>query len=52
MKKEKVERARPIYAKEKTLKQFNKRKIDRNKVTSDQLLNYLLDVEQEVNRRK
>ena len=48
----KVNKSRPLYAKDPTIARVHKTKEDRKKGTVDNLLNYLLDVEKEVNRRK
>lgn len=48
----KVNKSRPLYAKDPTIIRVHKTKEDRKKGTVDNLLNYLLDVEKEVNRRK
>jgi len=49
MKKEKVDRKRPLYARPSTHRRFRKLK---GNSTTDYLLNNLMDIKEEVNRRK
>ena len=53
MKKDKPKRlSEVLHVEPETHKKVHKRKLDRNMKDADQLINHLLDVEKEVNRRK